>query len=143
MSDLELHPLLNAALNMTSAALLVSGYFAIKSGERDRHKRFMLSALVVSAAFLVSYLIRFVGAGEPKPFPGEGGFKVLYLGILFSHMILAAAVPVLAIGSVWWALKREDFVRHKKWAKLTFPIWTYVSVTGVIVYAMLWHWPGS
>ena len=135
---LALHPLFNACLNFTSGVLLVIGFVAIKSGEKERHKAFMLGAFGVSTLFLISYVIRFLREGT-HVFPGEGLLKVAYLSILFSHMVLAAIVPVLAIGALFFALKRADFERHKKWAKPLFPIWVYVSVTGVIVYWMLYH----
>ena len=140
MNELELHPLFNALLNTTSAILLFVGYGKIRAGARDAHKFSMLSAFVVSSVFLVSYLARFALAEGPKTFPGDGVWKIVYLGILFSHMILAAAVPVMAIVAIRYALQGE-FERHKKWAKPAFPIWAYVSVTGVVVYAMLYHWP--
>lgn len=136
----EFHPFFNSCLNFSSAVLLVLGYRAIKGDHRERHKRFMLGAFVVSILFLVSYVARFLVSGT-HVFPGTGGVKLFYLSILFSHMALAAVVPVLAVGAIWFALKRGDFVRHKKWARLAFPIWTYVSVTGVMVYLMLYHWP--
>lgn len=140
MIDGELHALFNAALNFSSGVLLVIGYRAIKSGSRDLHKKFMLGTFAMSALFLVSYAIRFVLAEGPKTFPGEGVAKALYLGLLFSHMILAMAVPVMAVVAIRHALN-ERFEQHKKWAKPLFPIWVYVSVTGVMVYAALYHYP--
>lgn len=136
---LQLHPLFNALLNATSAVLLFMAYVAIKNGERERHKKLMLTAFGVSSAFLVSYLIRFYVSGT-TPFPGAGVSKVIYLTILFSHMALAAFVPVGAILAIVWGLKGR-FASHKKLVKLVFPVWAYVSVTGVVIYAMLYHWP--
>lgn len=134
------HPFFNACLNATSAVLIFMAYAAIKQQKREQHKKLMLTAMGVSAVFLVSYLIRFALAGKPTPFPGDGAWKVIYLVILFSHMILAAAVPVLTIQSIRLALK-GDLVTHKKWVKYAYPIWLYVSVTGVVVYLMLYHFP--
>lgn len=140
MIDGALHAAFNASLNFLSGVLLVVGYRAIKSGARATHKKFMLGTFSVSALFLVSYAIRFVLAEGPKTFPGEGLAKAAYLGILFSHMILAMAVPVMAVVAVRHALN-DRFDAHKRWARPLFPIWVYVSVTGVVVYAMLYHWP--
>lgn len=136
--ELQLHPLFNALLNAASAVLLSLAYVAIKSGDRQRHKRLMLSAFGVSSAFLVSYLIRFYVSGT-TPFPGVGAAKVVYLTILFSHMALAAFVPVGAILAIVWGLKGR-FSSHKKLVKVVWPMWMYVSLTGVVIYAMLYHW---
>ena len=134
---MELHPLLNATLNVTSAVLLVNGYLAIKSKNKARHRRFMTSAVGVSIAFLVSYLIRFALTGS-HPFPGSGVVKTIYLLILLSHMVLAAIVPILVVFAVRAALQ-ERFERHKRLARVLWPMWMYVSVTGVVVYVMLYH----
>src|SRR5690606_8057583 len=130
--------LFNALLNATSSVLLLMAYLAIKSGDRQRHKRLMLSAFGVSSAFLVSYLIRFYVSGT-TPFPGVGAAKVVYLTILFSHMVLAAFVPIGAILAIVWGLKGR-FSSHKKLVKVVWPMWMYVSLTGVVIYAMLYHW---
>jgi putative membrane protein len=135
----QLHPLFNALLNATSAILLFMAFIAIKGGDKERHKRLMLSAFGVSSAFLVSYLIRFYMSGT-TPFPGTGAAKAVYLTILFSHMALAAIVPVGAILAIAWGLKGK-VASHKKLVKVVFPVWAYVSVTGVVIYAMLYHWP--
>ncbi len=140
MSDgLQLHPLFNALLNATSGVLMFMAYAAIKSGDRQRHKRLMLSAFAVSCAFLVSYLLRVYLHGS-TPFPGTGAVKVVYLTILFSHMVLATVVPVGIVVAILWALKGR-FSAHKRLVKVVFPGWAYVSVTGVVIYAMLYHWP--
>ena len=135
------HALFNSLLNATCATLLVLGYRAIKAGEIERHKKLMLAAFGVSCVFLVSYLTRFALEGS-KPFTGEGAWRPVYFTILFSHMILAAVVPFMAIRSIFLGLKdrRAD---HKRIASKTFPAWVYVSVTGVLVYVMLYHYPGS
>jgi uncharacterized membrane protein YozB (DUF420 family) len=133
----ELHPFANACLNFTSGLLLVIGYVRIKQGARDAHKSAMLSAVVVSALFLVSYLARYALTGS-HAFPGEGLVKSIYLVILFSHMTLAAAVPVGVVVAIRRAL-RADFAGHRRIVRWLFPTWAYVSVTGVVVYVMLYH----
>lgn len=135
------HAFANSCLNATCATLLVLGYRAIKRGEVQRHKQLMIAAFAVSCVFLVSYLTRFALEGS-KPFTGEGAWRPVYFAILFSHMILAAIVPFFAIRSIFLGLKdrRAD---HRRIASKTFPIWLYVSVTGVLVYVMLYHYPGS
>jgi uncharacterized membrane protein YozB (DUF420 family) len=138
---MNLHALFNALLNATCATLLVLGYRAIKRREIERHKRFMLSAFTVSCVFLVSYLARFALAGGATKFAHEGAWKAAYLGILFSHMALAAIVPVFAIRSILLGLK-DRRVDHRWWSTKTFPMWLYVSVTGVLVYVMLYVYPG-
>lgn len=138
-AGLELHPLFNALLNATSSVLLFMALIAIKGGDVERHKKLMLSAFGVSTVFLVSYLIRFYVSGT-HPFPGTGAAKVVYLTILFSHMVLAALVPFGAIFAIVWGLKGR-VASHKKLVRFVWPIWAYVSVTGVVIYAMLYHWP--
>ena len=142
MFDVHILPTVNATLNATSAGLLVWGYSLIRNGrteaqKRDAHKKVMLSALGVSAAFLISYLFYHYETGSKK-FAGEGLLRNVYLTILFTHTVLAASVPVLAIVAVRRAWKGQ-FARHIKVAKWLFPIWLYVSVTGVVVYLMLYQ----
>ncbi len=136
--DIHSLPALNAILNGTAAVLLVTGYRFIRAGNRDAHHKVMLAAFGVSVLFLISYLIyhwhRRVGALSPR----EGILRYIYLTILLTHTVLAATVPVLAIMTLRRALKGQ-FARHKKLAKWTFPIWLYVSVTGVVVYLMLYQ----
>ena len=139
MSAIQLHALFNALLNASSSVLLVMAVIAIKGGDRQRHKRLMLSAFGVSCAFLVSYLIRNSLHGN-TPFPGEGAARTVYLTILFSHMVLATFVPVGASLAIRFGLKGR-FSSHKRLVKWVFPAWAYVSVTGVVIYAMLYHWP--
>ncbi len=131
--------LVNATLNATSGILLVTGRTLIKRGKRELHKRLMLATIATSAVFLACYLTRVMLTGT-HAFPHEGALKAVYLLILFTHMTLAAAVPVLALILVVRAYK-EKFAEHRKLARYTYPIWLYVSVTGVIVYLMLYHWP--
>jgi len=97
----------------------------------------MVLALIVSAAFLVSYLVYHVKVGS-VPFPGQGWIRPVYFAILISHVVLAALVPPLALRTVWLAAK-DRIVDHKRWARWTFPIWLYVSITGILVYAMLYR----
>lgn len=132
-------PTVNACLNSLSALLLLCGWVAIRRRATGVHRRLMIAAFIVSALFLVSYLVRFALTGTHR-YPGHGVLKAVYLALLFSHMALAAAVPVLAIGSLWLGLKGR-FDRHRRWVKWTWPIWMYVSVTGVVVYWMLYHGP--
>ncbi len=130
-------PALNAALNGTAAVLLTTGYFLIRSGKKQQHKRVMIAAFCVSIAFLISYLIYHAQVGSVK-YPHTGAMRTVYLTILFTHTVLAAAVPVLAIVTLRRGLKGR-FERHRAVARWTLPIWLYVSVTGVVVYLMLYQ----
>jgi uncharacterized membrane protein YozB (DUF420 family) len=130
-------PALNAALNATCALLLVAGFLLIRRGRVLAHKVLMSSALGVSALFLASYLVYHVQVGSVR-FTGQGWIRPLYFAILVSHTILAAAVVPLALVTVTRAL-RGRFDRHKRIARWTLPIWLYVSVTGVLVYWLLYH----
>ncbi len=129
-------PTLNACLNALSGFLLIAGYFQIKKGNTRLHKRLMVSAFCVSILFLISYLIYHYEVGSVR-FTGQGWIRTVYFTILISHTILAAAVPFLAVITLYRAFK-GDFVRHRRIARWTFPIWVYVSVTGVIVYLLLY-----
>jgi uncharacterized membrane protein YozB (DUF420 family) len=129
---------LNAGLNATAGVLLVLGYLAIRRRDVERHKRLMIAALGVSVLFLISYLTRIALAGEHREFPDLGWVKTLYLVILGTHTLLAAAVPFLALRTVFLAWK-ERWESHRRLARWTFPIWVYVSVTGVVIYAMAYH----
>jgi putative membrane protein len=135
----NLLPPINAALNSTSALLLGAGFYFIKQRRIEAHRRCMLGAFAVSCLFLVCYLTRFALTGTHR-FPGSGLARVIYLSILSSHMMLAAVTPVLAIRAIWLARGRR-FGEHRAIVRYAWPIWMYVSVTGVIVYAMLYHWP--
>jgi putative membrane protein len=130
-------PHVNAGLNTLCALLLVAGRVAILRGQRDLHKRLMLSAFTVSALFLVCYLTRFALTGT-HPYPGTGPMKTVYLTILFSHMALAAVTPILAIRAIQHGLANR-LPEHTRIVRYAFPIWLYVSITGVIVYVMLYH----
>jgi len=129
-------PALNASLNALASVFLVSGYLLIRSGRRDAHKRCMLTALTTSALFLVSYVIYHANAGS-VPFPGAGVIRVVYFAVLIPHVILAATILPLALLTTARGL-RGDYARHVRIARWTLPIWLYVSVTGVIVYLMLY-----
>jgi uncharacterized membrane protein YozB (DUF420 family) len=134
VSDL---PTLNAALNATSAVLLTLGWILILRRKIDAHRRAMLSAFGCSVVFLVSYLVYHFQVGSVK-FQGTGTVRTVYFAILLTHTVLAAAVPVLATITLSRALAKK-FDRHKKIARWTLPIWLYVSVTGVVVYWMLYQ----
>jgi uncharacterized membrane protein YozB (DUF420 family) len=131
-------PLLNAFLNGSSFVLLLGGWLSIRAGNRERHKRFMVAALSVSAAFLVTYLIYHSLHGSTK-FGGVGASRALYFSILISHTILAASLAGLVPWTVSRAVKGQ-FERHARWARWLLPIWMYVSVTGVLIYLMLYVW---
>ena len=130
-------PAVNAALNSLSAILLVGGYLFIRSRNIKAHKTCMLSAFGSSILFLASYLIYHYQVGS-VPFKGQGGIRLVYFTILLTHTILATTVVPLALVTLFRAFK-ERFDAHRRIARWTFPIWLYVSVTGVIVYWMLYR----
>jgi uncharacterized membrane protein YozB (DUF420 family) len=131
--------LVNALLNATSGILLYSGRRAIKAGKRETHRRLMIATVVTSAVFLVCYLTRVALSGTHND-PHTGLLHVTYFAILGTHMILAMSVPVFAITLLWLGTKGR-FAKHKRIARWGFPIWMYVSVTGVLVYVILYHVP--
>jgi uncharacterized membrane protein YozB (DUF420 family) len=133
----QLHPAINAALNLTCFVLLVLGRMAIAREDVELHRRRMLGAFAASAVFLVSYVIRFATTGAHR-YPGEGWDRTLYLATLFSHMVLAVVLVPLVLSALRRAL-RGDFAAHKRIVQFTWPIWVFVSVTGVLVYLMLYH----
>jgi uncharacterized membrane protein YozB (DUF420 family) len=133
----EVLPTVNAALNATSAILLFVGFRAIKRRRVDVHRRAMLAAFATSTVFLVCYLTRVYLTGTHR-YPGTGFAKTLYLTVLLTHMVLAVATVPLVVRTLFLA-RRERFVDHRKIARFTFPIWMYVSITGVVVYLMLYH----
>ena len=130
-------PAWNAALNAAAAVTLLVGYWLIRRGRWRAHRVAMITALVLSSAFLTSYLVYHAQVGSVR-FQGHGWVRTLYLTILATHTVLAATVPVLAIITLSRALRRR-FDRHKAIARFTLPIWLYVSVTGVVVYWMLYR----
>ena len=135
-------PTLNAALNATSACFLIAGYAFVRSRRVGKHRISMILALVVSAAFLVSYLVYHYKVGSVS-FTGQGWVRPVYFTVLISHIVLAAVILPLAIVTLRRAL-RGDFARHQRIARVTLPLWLYVSVTGVLIYLMLyWLYPAS
>jgi protein SCO1/2 len=138
-------PTVNASLNALATALLVVGFVLVKRGRKTAHRNVMLAAFSTSVVFLGCYLVyhfalhHYTGT-HGKSFPGSGVARGIYFAILISHVILAAIVPVLAIVTIVRGLQ-ADWERHRRIAKITFPIWLYVSITGVVIYLMLYHWP--
>lgn len=130
-------PSLNAALNSLSAVFLVAGYYFIRSKNINAHRACMVSAFASSTLFLISYLIYHYQVGSVS-FKGQGWIRTVYFTVLLTHTILAITVVPLALTTLARALKGK-FDRHKKIARWTFPIWLYVSITGVIVYVMLYR----
>lgn len=130
-------PALNATLNAISAVLLTTGYVMIRRGRRQLHKKCMLAALVASTAFLTSYVIYHANTGS-RPFSGTGRIRIAYFAILISHVVLAATILPLALVTTARGL-RAQFDRHVKVARWTLPVWLYVSVTGVVIYLMLYQ----
>lgn len=130
-------PALNATLNAISSVLLTTGYILIRRGHRQAHQRCMIAALVMSAAFLTSYVIYHLNVGS-VPFKGTGWIRTVYFLVLIPHVILAAAIVPMILVTVSRALSSR-FDKHKKIARWTLPLWLYVSVTGVIVYLMLYQ----
>ena len=130
-------PAWNAALNATSALLLAAGYAAIRAGRRETHRRFMLGACVSSSLFLVSYLVYHFHVGSVA-FTGQGALRRVYFAILISHTILAVVIVPLVLVTLSRGL-RERFDAHRRIARVTLPLWAYVSVTGVVIYWMLYR----
>ncbi len=131
-------PTVNASLNGVATVLLCVGLALVKAGRRDAHRRVMLSAFATSCLFLACYLVYHAHVVSKK-FAGEGAIRYVYYAILLTHVVLAAAVPVLALRTIYLGLKQR-WDAHRKIARITFPIWVYVSVTGVVIYFMLYHW---
>lgn len=130
-------PALNATLNGISAVLLTTGYVLIRRGQVALHKRCMLAALASSALFLTSYVIYHLHTGS-RPFAGQGAIRVIYFAILLTHVVLAAVIVPLALITASRGL-RSQFDRHARIARWTLPLWLYVSVTGVVIYLMLYQ----
>ena len=130
-------PTLNAILNALAAILLTSGFVQIKRGNIATHRQFMIGAFVMSGLFLVSYVTYHLQVGS-VPYPGTGIWRVIYFALLIPHVILAAAVLPLALVTLRRGLIRND-AAHRRIAKITLPIWLFVSVTGVLVYLMLYQ----
>ncbi len=137
MTVAEVLPSVNAALNGTSAVLVVLGFRAIRRGDMRRHRALMLGAVSSSVLFLAGYLTRIALTGTHR-FPGSGALRAAYLAILASHTLLAALAAPLVLRTLFLAL-RARFPAHRRIARATLPVWLYVSVTGVAVYVMLYH----
>jgi putative membrane protein len=136
-SQYAVYPVIDAALNGTSAVLLLVGRSYIKRGRMAAHRAVMIAALISSALFLTSYLYYHAHVGSVH-FQGQGWSRSVYFTILISHTILAVAIVPLVVITLSRAL-RERFDRHRKIARWTFPLWLYVSITGVVIYVMLYH----
>ena len=135
-------PTLNASLNALSGVFLFTGFYFIRNKRIAAHKKMMIAACITSVLFLISYVIYHNNAGMTR-FTAEGWARPTYFFILFTHIPLAALVLPLAIVTLFLALT-DRFERHRRFARWTFPIWAYVSVTGVLVYLFLYHWfPGQ
>jgi uncharacterized membrane protein YozB (DUF420 family) len=137
MPELTTLPAINATLNGIAAVLLVTGYVQIRQGQVARHRLCMLAAFATSALFLVSYVTYHAQVGS-QPFTGQGLIRVVYFSVLIPHVILATLILPLALITLRRGLRRDD-ARHVAIAKWTLPIWLYVSVTGVVVYWMLYQ----
>jgi putative membrane protein len=135
--DTLIHPTLNAALNAACAVLLVAAYRAIRRKDIARHRRWMLAAAGTSTVFLASYLAYHARVGSVR-FLGTGPARTVYFAVLLSHTLLAVVVLPLVLRTLYLGLKRRD-EPHRRIATWTFPIWLYVSLTGVVVYVMLYH----
>jgi uncharacterized membrane protein YozB (DUF420 family) len=130
-------PALNATLNLLSTLFLLSGYLMIRRRRVAWHRRLMISAFVSSCLFLTSYLVYHLHAGR-RLFTGTGAVRTVYLAILASHTLLAAVIPFLAVITLLLGLwARHE--RHRRLARWTLPLWLYVSLTGVVIYVMLYH----
>jgi putative membrane protein len=135
--DVSALPAVNATLNATSAVLLAAGFFSIRRRRIVAHFTCMMAAFAVSAMFLVSYVIYHYHAGS-RPFTGQGLLRPVYFGLLLTHVVLATVILPLALTTIWRGL-RAEFTRHVPLARWTLPIWFYVSVTGVVIYWMLYR----
>jgi uncharacterized membrane protein YozB (DUF420 family) len=141
MTDYSIFPILNATLNGTSAVLITTGRLLIGRKQVQLHRACMIAAVVTSSLFLTSYLYYHAHVGSVH-FPGQGWVKAVYFTILISHTLLAVAVVPLVLLSLSYGL-RSRFDRHRRISRWTFPIWLYVSITGVVVYVMLYQIYGA
>jgi putative membrane protein len=140
MTFTEALPTINACLNGTATVLLTLGFIFIKSGKILPHRVSMVSAFLVSVIFLAFYLLhKYLVQGVHTPFEGEGFWRSFYYGMLISHIILAIVIVPLILRTLNLAISGQ-YERHRAWARWTFPIWYYVSVTGVLVYCFLYQW---
>lgn len=137
VSDL---PALNAGLNATATILLLAGFAFVKSERKIAHRNCMTAAFAVSCVFLATYVLhKILVRGVHTPFGGDGFWKTFYYGMLASHVILAMVIVPLILVTMTHAI-RAHYEKHRAWARWTFPLWLYVSVTGVLVYFMLYQW---
>lgn len=137
--DAPLLPTVNALLNAAAMGLLLRGRALARAGRVDAHRRTMLAAFATSSLFLALYVAhKVVGGFESTSFPVEGAAKAAYLALLFSHVVLAMAVPPLAILLIYRGL-RGEIARHRRLARVAWPIWIYVSATGVVIYLLLYQ----
>lgn len=132
-------PALNASLNGTATVLLTAGFAFIKRRNVSAHRAAMLTAFTVSVAFLVCYVAYHLQTGARTPFGGTGWIRPVYFAMLISHILLALVIVPLILITLTLALRRR-FDQHRRWARWTFPLWYYVSVTGVLVYFFLYQW---
>ena len=135
--DYTVLPAVNATLNSIATVFLFVGWRFIRRGEIDRHRACMIAAFATSALFLISYVVYHANVGS-VPFQGEGAVRVVYFTILITHIVLAAVILPLALLTLSRALSRR-FDRHRAIARWTLPIWLYVSITGVVIYVMLYQ----
>ena len=140
MSFTEALPTVNALLNGTATVLLTAGFICIKTGREQAHRKCMLSAFSVSIIFLIFYVLhKYLVQGVHTPFAGEGAWRTFYYIMLATHIVLAMVIVPLVLTTLTLAIKGKR-ERHRAWARWTFPIWYYVSVTGVLVYCFLYQW---
>ncbi len=133
-------PALNATLNGLATVLITAGFIFIKTGNKQAHRAVMFSAGIVSAIFLIGYVTHKVLIhGVHTPFGGEGAIRIVYYTMLITHILLAISIAYLVPKTFSLAFK-GDYIRHKAWARVVFPIWYYVSITGVLVYLFLYQW---
>jgi uncharacterized membrane protein YozB (DUF420 family) len=130
-------PAVNATLNAASAVLLALGYRAVRAHQIERHRALMLSAAATSTVFLAFYLVYHAAVGSVR-FTGQGPVRIVYFTILATHTILAAVIVPMVLRTLYLGLKRRDD-KHRRLARWTFPLWVYVSVTGVVIYLMLYQ----
>ncbi len=140
MTFTESLPTLNAYLNGTATILLTTGFILIKTGREKAHRACMVSAFAVSVIFLFFYILhKWLVQGVHTPFSGEGAWRSIYYAMLVSHIVLAILIVPLVLTTLTLAIRgKRD--RHKSWARWTFPIWYYVSITGVLIYLFLYVW---
>ncbi|PZD78805.1 DUF420 domain-containing protein [Mesonia sp. K7] len=133
--ELGTYPFFHAVLNGTTAILLVIGYVLIKQNKPNLHKNVMITAFCLSSIFLVSYVLSKI-SNDPVPYGGEGVLRYIYFFILITHIVLSAIIVPLVLFTMYRGLTKE-YIKHKKIAKYTFPIWLYVAITGVLVYVFM------